>query len=153
MRSTREITVLICSTGNLLDIWLSWIHCRAQRIHGQPNWHYRQDENTPNAVVSYYVKGSLVALCLDLTIRAATQGKKSLDDVMRVLWKRYGMTGTGVEDRELELLAEEVSGVSLKGFFDLAVRSTRELPLEKLLAAHGIRMTRRTARSNAGLAQ
>jgi predicted metalloprotease with PDZ domain len=52
--------------------------------------YYRQDENAPNAIVSYYTKGSLVALALDLTIRAGSDGKKSLDDVMRMLWQRYG---------------------------------------------------------------
>jgi predicted metalloprotease with PDZ domain len=54
--------------------------------------YYRQDENSPNAIVSYYTKGSLVALGLDLTIRAETAGKKSLDDVMRTvaaLWPRF----------------------------------------------------------------
>jgi predicted metalloprotease with PDZ domain len=50
--------------------------------------YYRQDENAPNSIVSYYTKGSLVALALDLSIRAKTGGKKSLDDVMRALWQR-----------------------------------------------------------------
>ncbi len=62
---------------------------------------YRPDENTPNAVVSYYAKGALVALALDLTLRAGTAGKRgghvSLDDVMRALWQRYGQTGVGVK--------------------------------------------------------
>ena len=52
--------------------------------------YYRPDENTLNAVSSYYVKGSLVALCLDLLIRERTGGQKSLDDVMRLLWQRFG---------------------------------------------------------------
>jgi predicted metalloprotease with PDZ domain len=52
--------------------------------------YYRQDENATNAVVSYYTKGSLVALLLDLTIRQQTRGRKSLDDVMRALWQRFG---------------------------------------------------------------
>ena len=52
--------------------------------------YYRPDENTQNAVSSYYVKGSLVALCLDLLIRERTQSQRSLDDVMRLLWQRYG---------------------------------------------------------------
>ena len=52
--------------------------------------YYRPDENTLNAVSSYYVKGALVALCLDLLIREKTAGKKSLDDVMRLLWQRFG---------------------------------------------------------------
>ena len=48
--------------------------------------YYRQDENTPNATVSYYTKGALVALCLDLTLRH--EGKTTLDAVMRALWLR-----------------------------------------------------------------
>jgi predicted metalloprotease with PDZ domain len=48
--------------------------------------YYRQDENTPNATVSYYTKGALVALCLDLTLRQ--EGRTTLDDVMRALWRR-----------------------------------------------------------------
>src|SRR5690606_772974 len=52
---------------------------------------YRQDETAPNALVSYYSKGSLVALGLDLTIRHSTGGQRSLDDVMRLMWQRYGL--------------------------------------------------------------
>ncbi|CAH2796623.1 MAG: Putative protease [uncultured Caballeronia sp.] len=52
--------------------------------------YYRQDENAANAIVSYYQKGSLVVLVFDLSIRVQTEGKKSLDDVMRLLWQRYG---------------------------------------------------------------
>src|SRR5690606_32949346 len=52
--------------------------------------YYRQDENAPNAIVSYYTKGSLVALALDLTIRERSAGRRSLDDVMRLLWTRFG---------------------------------------------------------------
>src|SRR5690606_34264547 len=57
---------------------------------------YRQDENAPNAIVSYYAKGSLVAWALDLTVRKATAGRRSLDDVMRALWREYGLSGRGV---------------------------------------------------------
>ena len=109
--------------------------------------YYRQDENAPNAVVSYYVKGSLVALCLALHIRSRTRGRKSLDDVLRLMWRRRGIGGGGVGDDEVEAIAEEASGLPLRAFFDLAVRSTAELPLERLLATHGIRMRRRAAKS------
>ena len=54
---------------------------------------YRQDENAPNAIVSYYAKGSLAALSLDLTIRLETKGATSLDDVMRALWNRVRRPG------------------------------------------------------------
>ena len=53
--------------------------------------YYRQDENSPNAIVSYYVKGALVALALDLTLRR--ESRITLDDVMRALWQRYGEPG------------------------------------------------------------
>jgi predicted metalloprotease with PDZ domain len=110
--------------------------------------YYRQDENSPNAIVSYYVKGSLVALCLDLLIRDKTRGRKSLDDVMRTLWLRHGRTGIGVDEEELEQLTEEVTGLKLRRHFDDWLRSTRELPLEDLLATHGVDMDLRPAESS-----
>jgi predicted metalloprotease with PDZ domain len=106
---------------------------------------YKQDENAPNAIVSYYVKGALVALALDLTIRAGTQGQASLDDVMRVLWSRYGRTGLGVPEHGVEAVATEVSGLDLDGFFSTALDGTAELDLEPLLAGVGIAMRLRPA--------
>jgi predicted metalloprotease with PDZ domain len=109
--------------------------------------YYRQDENSPNATVSYYGKGSLVALCLDLLIRDKTRGKKSLDDVMRALWLRHGRTGLGVDEDGIERLAEEVTGLRLRRYLDDWLRSTRELPLKALLATHGVEMQLRPAES------
>jgi len=111
--------------------------------------YYRQDENAPNAAVSYYVKGSLVALCLDLLIRQQTNGRRSLDHVMRALWKRHGLKGVGVEENGVERLADEVTGLKLKRFFDQALRGTGDLPLQKLLADVGIEMKIRRAESPA----
>jgi predicted metalloprotease with PDZ domain len=109
--------------------------------------YYRQDENSPNAVVSYYHKGSLIALCLDLMIRAGTSGRKSLDHVMRALWRHHGRSGVGVDEGGVERMAEEVSGLKLRGFFDRALRSTDELPLARLLATVGVETTWRRAES------
>ena len=100
--------------------------------------YYRQDENTPNAVVSYYTKGALLGLALDLTLRAT--GKTSLDAVMLELWRRFGQTGTGVGNKDIQLIAEELSGLSLKRFFADYADGTRELPLERLLGAAGLRL-------------
>ena len=105
---------------------------------------YRPDENTPNAVVSYYTKGSLVALALDLTIRAATDDKRSLDDVMRALWTRHG-AGAGVPEDGVEHIAAEVAGVDLQPFFDEHVRGTADVPLAALLAPYGIELALRPA--------
>ncbi len=102
---------------------------------------YKPDENSPNTLISYYSKGLLIALALDLTIRQQTDGSKSLDDVMRELWRRYGKTGRGLEEGGFESLASEVSGVALQSFFDTAIRSTDDPPLATLLEGLGIKLT------------
>ncbi|MEK9953296.1 MAG: peptidase M61, partial [Curvibacter sp.] len=96
--------------------------------------YYRVDENTPNATVSYYGKGALVALCIDLTLRA--EGRHSLDDVMRALWQRCA-AGPMREDDLLAVL-HELSGRSWKRELQRWVHSTAELPLRELLLLHGV---------------
>jgi predicted metalloprotease with PDZ domain len=106
---------------------------------------YKQDENAPNAIVSYYTKGALVALCLDLTIRTQTGGEASLDSVMHLLWRRYGASTEGVPESAVETVATEVAGADLSPFFDRALRSTDDLPLQDLLTTHGVEMHVRAA--------
>jgi len=110
--------------------------------------YYRQDENAPNAVVSYYTKGSLIALALDLTVRKATDGRRSLDDVMRALWAEYGKTGRGLEESELENLIEQVTGVRLQRFFDRMLRSTEDIEWAPLLRHFGLRVHMAAAQSS-----
>ena len=107
--------------------------------------YYRQDENAPNAIVSYYTKGSLIALALDLTLRAKTDGKKSLDDVMRALWQQFGRDfypaqGRGVTPAEVEALFDDIGSARLKPFFERYVRGTDDLPLARLLAPFGVKL-------------
>jgi predicted metalloprotease with PDZ domain len=99
---------------------------------------YRPDSNTPNATVSYYQKGALVAMLLDLGIRGGTDNERSLDDVLRVLWERYGARDEGFPEGAVEAVAEEVAGFPLRGFFDHALRSTGELNYGQALAAAGL---------------
>jgi predicted metalloprotease with PDZ domain len=108
---------------------------------------YRPDENTPNSQISYYQKGALVGMLLDLEIRRATGNARSLDDVMRALWERYGQRDAGFPESGpggVEAIAEEVAGTSLRGFFDRAVRSTDELEYDRSLAVAGLRLERET---------
>ncbi len=105
---------------------------------------YRRDENTPNAVVSYYAKGSLVALALDLTLRAHGT---SLDAVMRALWQRHGRPGIGVPEDGIAALASELAGTDLRAFFDRHVDGTGDLPLAELLATVGVTLKLRAARN------
>jgi predicted metalloprotease with PDZ domain len=95
--------------------------------------YYRQDENTPNATVSYYTKGALVALCLDLTLR---QQGHSLDAVMRGLWKRCKAGPLREQDVLDELQA--VSGRSWAREIKAWVHSTEDLPLREVLTRQGI---------------
>ncbi len=88
--------------------------------------HYRPDENTLNTAISYYLKGEIVCLLLDLMLRKLTKDAKSFDDVLRLLWKRWG-DGSGVPEDGVEKAAAEVAGESLAAFFDRAIRGTEEL--------------------------
>ncbi|MHB8872582.1 MAG: M61 family metallopeptidase [Myxococcaceae bacterium] len=88
--------------------------------------HYRPDENSPNSAISYYLKGEVVAVLLDLTLRRATGDARSLDDLLRLLWKRYG-DESGVPEDGVEKAAAEVAGADLSAFFDRSLRSTEEL--------------------------
>lgn len=106
--------------------------------------YYRQDENAPNAIVSYYTKGSLVGLCLDLLLRRETGGKKSLDDVMHLLWREHGAKGIGVSEDGVEQAAYTIAGPSarraLSAFFRLAVLGTDDLPLQEMLKLAGVEL-------------
>lgn len=100
---------------------------------------YKPDPNSPNAGVSYYTKGALTALALDLTLRALPRAS-SLDVVVQALWRRYGARGVGVPEDGFEKLAVEIGGAPLEAFFDEAVRATNDVPLRELFAGCGITM-------------
>jgi predicted metalloprotease with PDZ domain len=99
---------------------------------------YKQDSNATNAIVSYYAKGALIALCLDLKLRNETEGRISLDNVMKEAWRLWGESGEGMPEDGFERLCIELSGFDLQDFFDATVRGTGELPLEALLSSHGV---------------
>jgi predicted metalloprotease with PDZ domain len=103
--------------------------------------YYRSDENTPNATISYYAKGSLLALALDLSLRAGTSRRKaSLDDVMRALWTRSA--GGPIDEAdivaELRRAAGDAAADALADQFNAWVHGTDELPLADLLRAFGV---------------
>jgi predicted metalloprotease with PDZ domain len=103
---------------------------------------YRPDENTVNTTVSYYLKGSVVALLIDLEIRRRTGSARSLDDVMRLAWRRFLADGRGYGDDEVQPLFEEASGAPLEDVFAAAVRGRGELDLDGPLAAFGLSIKR-----------
>ncbi len=97
--------------------------------------YYRVGENTPNATVSYYGKGALVALCLDLSLRS---GGSSLDDAMRALWAHTG--GGPMRETDVRRTLKRLAGRSLDADIDAWVHSTAELPVESLLKTAGVKV-------------
>ena len=97
--------------------------------------YYRSDENTPNSTISYYAKGSLVALGLDLTLRA--EGKGTLDDVMRALWAASGGGGP-IDEAAIAAALQGVGGRSYANELATWVHGTDDLPLASLLEPFGV---------------
>lgn len=104
---------------------------------------YRPDENTPNSAISYYLKGGLVALMIDLGLRQSTGNEKSLDDLMRYLWSRYGQRDVGFSPDEFADALDLVAEGDYEAFLDRYVRNTAELPLEEMLAQAGLALVSR----------
>jgi predicted metalloprotease with PDZ domain len=100
--------------------------------------YYRQDENTANATVSYYTKGSLVALCLDLTLRS--EGRTTLDAVMQALWTRCA--GGPMTEQDILDVSAKLGGRSFAKDLARWVHSTQELPVAELLERHGVKVHR-----------
>jgi predicted metalloprotease with PDZ domain len=96
--------------------------------------YYRQDENTPNATISYYTKGALVALCFDLTLRA--EGHATLDDVMRALWQRCA--AGPMTEADFAGVLKELGGRSFTKEIAAWVNGTKDLPLADLLRTQGV---------------
>jgi len=103
--------------------------------------YYRQDENSSNATVSYYTKGSLVALCLDLHLRQ--NSASSLDAVMRALWQRT--RGGPMTENDLLAVLADLSGQPMQNLLTQWVHSTTELPLQPLLTQQGVAYTEESA--------
>ena len=96
--------------------------------------YYRSDENTPNATVSYYTKGALVALALDLTLRR--EGAGTLDQVLQRLW--VASDGGPIDEADIAAALERVGGRSFAPELAAWVHGTGELPLQALLQDVGI---------------
>jgi predicted metalloprotease with PDZ domain len=100
--------------------------------------YYQQYEESPNQMVSYYVKGHLVSMALDLEIRSRTETRASLETVIRHLWTEYGRPGRGLEEDELCRASEKATGLDLTDFFARYVSGTVELDLDRYAQLAGL---------------
>ncbi|WP_133407383.1 M61 family metallopeptidase [Parashewanella tropica] len=100
---------------------------------------YKQDENAANSIVSYYTKGALFALYLDLTIRKETENKHSLDDIMQQLWQQFGVTQQGTLDNSHQQLVEQLLDRDCSDIFAY-LDSTDDIPLAPFMSEFGIEL-------------
>ncbi len=102
--------------------------------------YYRPDENSPNTQISYYDKGAIVGALLDLEIRRSTNGARSLDDVMRRLYREFALKNRNYTPEDFQRTAEAVAGASLEDFFRRYVRGRDELDYKRAFETAGLRL-------------
>ena len=108
-------------------------HSAAQSSFEAWTKYYRADANSANLTVSYYTKGALIGLCLDLSLR---QSGHSLDEVMRGLWKRC--KAGPMTEQDLLAVLKDTTGRSWQREIKAWVHGTSELPVLALLQAQGV---------------
>ena len=116
---------------------------------------HAQQTNLQNTAISYYPKGELVGMVLDLMIRGKTNGKGSLDEVMRRMYQQfylnspnasYYLRGRGYTPQDFQQVASEVAGADLSDFFARYVRDTQTLPYDEAFGYVGLKVVRSVAR-------
>ncbi len=125
--------------------WTTLLEKPGRRLHSLSDasfdaWikYYQPNEHSPNATVSYYEKGEFAGLALDLEIRRRTRNRRSLDDVLRKLFRTVSADGAGFPESEYRRACEEVAGGSLAAFWRDTIDGTRELDLGRFLAIAGL---------------
>lgn len=103
--------------------------------------YYRQDENAINNQISYYDKGDIVNMMLDITIRTASGGSKSLDDVLRHLYNEFYKKNKNFTPADYQKAAELAAGKSLEPFFDRYVRGTDDIDFDGILSGIGLQVS------------
>ncbi len=102
--------------------------------------YYRQDENSINNQISYYDKGDVVSFVLDLTIRSASGGARSMDDVLRHLYNEFYKKGRNYTPQDFQKAAEMMAGRSLEDFFSKYVRGEAEIDYDGILNGIGLKV-------------
>ncbi len=106
---------------------------------------YRQDANSPNSQISYYLKGEMITLLLDLLIRSRHKNQRSLDDVMVKLWQKFGKDEIGYTADELKQIIESVADTDLTEFYQRYIHGREELPFNEYLEPFGLELVEDTA--------
>lgn len=99
---------------------------------------YKQDASATNNIVSYYTKGGIIALGLDLLLREQSGDTVCLDDVMRILWQQYGKDESGTPDNVIQMLCKEHFSIDVSDYLNSVVYHTEDVELEALVQQIGI---------------
>jgi predicted metalloprotease with PDZ domain len=112
---------------------------------------HRQQTNLSNTSITYYLKGEVIGLVMDLTIRGRTNGRRSLDDVFRQMYDEiylkapnasYYLRGRGYTEEDFVRTLSQVAGMDMQSFYDRYIRGVEPLPYESALAAVGLRLVK-----------
>jgi predicted metalloprotease with PDZ domain len=101
---------------------------------------YRPNENSNNTTISYYSKGQVIGLLMDLEIAHATKGTRSLDDVMKAMYEACKTSGKGYTDAEFKAMVEKISGTDFTDFWAKYVNGTYPVEYAKYLGYAGIKV-------------
>ncbi|MGK7922912.1 MAG: M61 family metallopeptidase [Trichodesmium sp.] len=131
----KEITLFLTTRGRKVQpvsesSWDAWIKL------------YRRDANSNNCQISYYLKGAMISLLLDLLIRERHENQRSLDDVMRQMWTKFGQLEIGFTPEQLQSVIEEIAELDLGDFFERYIDGIDELPFDEYLRPFGLRLKR-----------
>jgi predicted metalloprotease with PDZ domain len=110
---------------------------------------YRPDEHSVNSTVSYYLKGEIICALLDCELRARSKGAKSLDDVIKYVWREFGQNAKGIPEDEIERVFATATGLDVSDLIDAWVRSTQPLAYDETLAKMGLTLRAKGARGAA----
>jgi predicted metalloprotease with PDZ domain len=112
---------------------------------------HRQQTNLPNTSITYYLKGELLGVVMDLTIRGRTNGRRSLDDVFRQMYDEfyvkapnasYYLKGRGYTEEDFVRVLSQVAGTDMQGFYDRYIRGVDPLPYDTALSVVGLRLVK-----------
>ncbi len=130
---SKEITRFLTTPGRLVqplsessfDAWIKL---------------YRPDANSSNSQISYYLKGEMVTLLLDLLIRDRSDSTRSFDDVLVAMWEQFGKSEIGFSEYQLKTTIESIAGTDLTEFYEYYIHGVEELPFNEYLHPFGVEL-------------
>lgn len=105
---------------------------------------YKQDAGSHNHIVSYYTKGAIIALALDISLRQLSGNRFSIDNVMQLLWSNYGVNNIGTPNDVIQTLCKTHFNIDISLFLDIAIYTSMDLPLDTLVQTIGLKLNLRS---------